>query len=64
MEARTKLEEVHKAYQMCREVFEPSFELMSICSEITDPEEYDFYKTVHEHFLQKRQRELIEKGVC
>lgn len=63
MEGSKKLEEVHRAYRMCREVFEPSFELMSICSEITDPEEYDFYKMVHEHFLQKGQKELIEKGV-
>ena len=58
-----KLKEVHKAYEMCRKVFLPSAEIMNVAVEIQDEEEYEFYKLVHEFFLQKKQRELIEKGV-
>ena len=59
-----KLQEVHKAYKMCRQAFLPSTEIMDVAAEIHDEEEYEFYKLVHEFFLQKKQRELIEKGVC
>lgn len=56
-----KLEEIHKAYEQCKEVFSPSVGIIDVAVEITDEDEYEFYKLAHEFFFQKKQKELIEK---
>lgn len=58
-----KLKEIREAYERCKEVFAPGFEIINIGTEIKDKEEYEFYRLVYEHFMHKRQRELIKKGV-
>lgn len=63
MEESKKLKEVHKAYERCKKVFAPGFEIVNVGAEIKDKEEYEFYKLLHEYFMQKKQRELIKKGV-
>ncbi len=62
-EVSKKLKEVHKAYELCKKVFEPGLVIVNVSKEIKDKEEFEFYRLLHEHFMQKRQRELIEKGV-
>lgn len=62
-EVSKRLKEVHEAYEQCKKVFEPGFVIVNVGSEIKDKEEFEFYRVVHEHFMQKRQTELIEKGV-
>lgn len=63
MEESKKLKEVHKAYEQCKKVFAPGFEIVNVGAEIKDKEEYEFYKLLHEYFMQKKQREPIKKGV-
>ena len=62
-EVSKKLKEVHKTYEQCKKVFEPSLLIVDVGTEIKDKEEYEFYMLVYEHFMHKRQRELIKKGV-
>ena len=63
MEEMKKIDEVHKAYEICKEVFSPTVGIIAAGSEIEDKEEYEFYKMAHEFFFQKRQKELIAKGI-
>lgn len=63
MEEIKKIDEVHRAYEICKEVFSPKAGIIEAGSEIEDREEYEFYKMVHEFFFQKRQKELIAKGI-
>ena len=63
VENKEKLKEVHDAYEQCKKVFTPGFEIINVAADIEDAEEYEFYRMVHEYFLQKKQKELIEKGV-
>lgn len=63
MEEMKKIDEVHKAYEICKEVFSPTVGIIEAGSEIEDKEEYEFYKMAHEFFFQKRQKELIAKGI-
>ncbi len=62
-EENKKLKEVHKMYEQCKKVFTPGFEIVNVGADIEDKEEYEFYKLLHEYFMQKKQRELIKKGV-
>ena len=63
MEEMKKIDEVHRAYEICKEVFSPTVGIIEVGSEIEDKEEYEFYKMAHEFFFQKRQKELIAKGI-
>lgn len=63
-EESRKFEEVHKAYELCKKVFAPGFDIMDVAVEIEDKEEYEFCKLVHEHFLQKKQRKLYCHRGC
>lgn len=63
MEDMKKLDEVHKAYKICKDVFSPSVGIIEVGSEIVDKEEYEFYKMAHEFFFRKRQQEVIAKRI-
>ena len=56
MEEMKKIDEVHRAYEICKEVFSPTVGIIEAGSEIEDKEEYEFYKMAHEFFFQKRQK--------
>ena len=62
-EEMKKIDEGHRAYEICKEVFSPTVGIIEVGSEIEDKEEYEFYKMAHECFFQKRQKELIAKGI-
>lgn len=63
MEGSLKLNEVHRAYKICKEVFSPTVGIIEVGAEIRDQEEYEFYKLAHEFFFQQRQKEVVEKGI-
>lgn len=58
-----KKQEIHEAYLNCRKVFEPSFELADVVTEIFDEEEREFYELLYNFFLQKKQKEVVENEV-
>ena len=58
-----KTEQIHKIYEECQKVFEPSMELLDEISNIEDGEEKEFYMTLKTFFMQQKQKELIEKGI-
>ena len=62
MEEMKKIDEVHKAYEICKEVFSPTVGIIEAGSEIEDKEEYEFYKWRMSSFPE-RQKELIAKGI-
>lgn len=55
-----KTTEIHKAYQMCRETFAPSVELLDESTNITNNEELRFYRMVSDFFMQQKQKEIIQ----
>lgn len=63
MEPMKKLDEIHRAYEICKEVFSPTTGIIEAGAEIVDEDEYEFYKMAHEFFFQKRQKEVIAKGI-
>lgn len=63
METKNKAEQIHEAFLKCKEVFTPSMAVADAVFDINDDEERQFYNMVYQFFLQKRQKELIEKGV-
>lgn len=55
-----KTEQIHKLYEECKKVFEPSVEWSNEIRNIEDEDEKDFYVKVSNFFLQQRQREVIK----
>ena len=60
---KEKTRQIHKVYQECRKVFEPSALLSDELSNIDDEAEKEFYVLLHDFFLQQKQREAIKRGV-
>lgn len=58
-----KTDEIHEVYLQCKEIFEPSLELQDEFFNIQDNEERMFYEVLANFFMQRRQKELVEKGV-
>lgn len=62
-EVTKKTQEIHKAYQICKEVFEPSTILARQFFEINDEVERDFYELLFNFFFQQKHKEVIENEV-
>lgn len=58
-----KTKEIHKMYEECQKVFEPSAELLDEISNIENETEKLFYITLCDFFMQQKQKELIENGI-
>lgn len=56
-------EEIHKEFLKCKQMFEPSHELLNMIHDIKDREEREFIRTIYTFFLQQKQQEVIEKGI-
>lgn len=58
-----KTEEIHEVYLQCKKIFEPSLELQDEIFNIQGNEEKMFYELLTNFFMQRRQKELVEKGI-
>ncbi len=58
-----KTREIHKTYEECQKVFEPSVTLLDEMSNIEDETEKEFYVTLRNFFMQQKQKEIIAKGI-
>lgn len=56
-------EEIHKEFLKCKQIFQPSHELLDIVRNVTDKEEQEFIRTIYTFFLQQKQQEVIKKGI-
>lgn len=58
-----KTKQIHKVYEECQKVFEPSVQLLDEFSNIEDEMERMFYLTLCDFFMQQKQKEVIAKGI-
>lgn len=58
-----KTKQIHKMYEECQKVFEPSAQLLDEFSNIEDETEKLFYIALCDFFMQQKQKEVIEKGI-
>lgn len=56
-------EEIHKEFLKCKQMFQPSHELLDIVRSTTDKEEQEFIRTIYTFFLQQKQQEVVKKGI-
>lgn len=60
--SRQTAQEIHKVYEQCKKVFEPSLDLSDEYSKLEDNDEKEFFVKMQDFFIQQKQRESIEKG--
>jgi hypothetical protein len=54
----------HELYENAKELVDKNIlDIGDRITNVSDKEEQDFYVALHDFFLQKRQREVIEKGL-
>lgn len=58
-----KTKEIHRMYEECKKVFEPSISLLDELPNIEEGDEREFYVTLLNFFTQQKQRETIKKGI-
>lgn len=58
-----KTKQIHKMYEECQKVFEPSAELLDEISNIENEDEKMFYVALRDFFMQQKQKKVIEKGI-
>lgn len=56
-----KTKEIHRMYEECRKVFEPSLDLFDEISNIEDETEREFFIALCNLFLQQGQKEALAK---
>ncbi|MDE6014228.1 MAG: hypothetical protein K2H41_00815 [Acetatifactor sp.] len=58
-----KAKEIHRIYEECKKVFEPSISAFDEIPNIEEGVEREFYVAVLNFFTQQKQRETIKKGI-
>lgn len=58
-----KTKQIHKIYEECKKVFEPSAELLDEILNIKDEQEKMFYVALRDFFMQQKQKEIVDKGI-
>ena len=59
-----KQQNIHDVYLYCKELFGSSLEVSADRLIIRNKEEQEFYELLFNFFMQKKQREIIDKGEC
>lgn len=58
-----RAKEIHRMYEKCKKVFEPSISAFDEISNIEEGDEREFYVALLNFFTQQKQRETIKKGI-